>query len=314
MKEQSIEIQKYEIDKKYELQQSKLDTAKSVKVGNESLASISFLAEKFAKAGDLVPKEFRDSPEKCFVAIYKGATLGLDAFTSLQRIAVINGRATIWGDTALALVRKSGLLEIFEEEINEENGKLIAICKVKRKGDTKAHIERFSQDDAVKAGLWGKNVWNTHPKRMLKYKARAFALRDIFADILDGLHLKEEIEDEQMTDVTPPKNQWAQIADAAKADMKETFDTLGSRREPKIVVPQVVIANLKSYEDLQNEMCEIDNLADFEAFEVDTKKDFAQLKRTTSDDYRKLMAMLESIKKELVENNIDRTINAQSGE
>jgi len=198
-----LEIKKYELDKKYNLAEQKLEMAANVKVGNETLATITMLSDKFSRAGELIPKEFRDSPEKCFVAIYKGASLGLDAFTSLQRIAVVNGRATIWGDTALALVRKSGLLETFQEEILEENNKIVAICTVRRKGDAKDHTEKFSQDDAVKAGLWGKNVWNTHPKRMLKYKARAFALRDMFADILDGLHFKEEMEGEQMIDVSP---------------------------------------------------------------------------------------------------------------
>lgn len=113
--ENLLEIQKYEIDKKYELQQQKLDSASSIRVGNETLASISMLAEKFSKAGDMIPKEFQNQPEKCFAAIYKGAALGLDAFTSLQRIAVVNGRATIWGDAALGLVKNTGQLEHFKE-------------------------------------------------------------------------------------------------------------------------------------------------------------------------------------------------------
>jgi hypothetical protein len=187
------ELQRYEADKRFEIQQQKLDAAGAVRVGNENLASISMLAEKFSRAGELIPKEFRGEPEKCFVAIYKGASLGLDAFTSLQRIAVVNGRATIWGDTALALVRNSGLLAKFEEELIEKEGKMIARCVVQRIGE-KEHVSEFSQEDATKAGLWGSNVWAKYPKRMLKYRARAYGLRDIFADVLDGLYLKEEME------------------------------------------------------------------------------------------------------------------------
>lgn len=188
-----LEIQKYEIDKKFEIQQSKMDAAGQIRVGNENLASISLLADKFAKSGDMIPKDFQGNPEKCFAAIYKGASLGLDAFTSLQRIAVVNGRATIWGDTALALVRKSGLMTRFEEEIIDNNGKLTARCVVQRQNE-KEHISTFSQEEATNAGLWGANVWKKYPQRMLKYRARAYALRDIFADVLDGLYLKEEIE------------------------------------------------------------------------------------------------------------------------
>lgn len=209
--ENEIELKKFEIEKKIELQKQKLNEASNIMVGNLNLSSISLMADKFSKAGDMIPKEFQNQPDKCFVAIYKGASLGLDAFTSLQRISVVNNRATIWGDTALALVRKSGLLDKFKEEIIKESGKLKAVCTVKRKDEDEIVVE-FSQDDAEAAGLWGKNVWKSYPKRMLKYRARGFALRDCFADVLDGLYLKEEMEDSEdlsknnpIQDVTPKK-------------------------------------------------------------------------------------------------------------
>jgi hypothetical protein len=192
--EKSVEIQKYEIDKKFEIQQQKLGEATQIVVGRYNLTAISMLAEKFSKCSDMIPKDFQNNPEKCFAAIYKGATLGLDAFTSLQKIAIINGRATIWGDTALAVVRNSGLLEKFEETLIEENANMIARCVLKRVGE-KEYISEFTQADAVKAGLWTSNVWAKYPKRMLKYRARAYALRDIFPDVLEGLYLKEEIEE-----------------------------------------------------------------------------------------------------------------------
>src|SRR5262249_44127267 len=38
---------------------------------------------------------------------------------------------------------------------------------------------------------------------MLQMRARGFALRDAFADVLKGLHLREEFEDAQVFDITP---------------------------------------------------------------------------------------------------------------
>jgi len=218
---QDLTLEKYKIDKKFEISQNmaekKLEMSSLVKVGDVDLATISLLADKFARAGDLVPKEYQANPEKCFAAIYKGATLGLDAFTALAQIAVVNQRATIWGDTALALVRQSGLMSKFKEEITTRDGKLLATCTVQRKGEEE-NIEEYSQSDAEKAGLWDERVkikakagyemanpspWFKHPKRMLKYRARAFALRDIFPDVLQGLHLKEEMEGEDFKEVAP---------------------------------------------------------------------------------------------------------------
>jgi hypothetical protein len=52
--------------------------------------------------------------------------------------------------------------------------------------------------DARRAKLWNnpkKLPWVEHPKRMLKWRARAFAMRDGFADCLMGLSIREEVED-----------------------------------------------------------------------------------------------------------------------
>lgn len=223
----AIELKKYEIDKKFEVSQNiaekKLAMSALIRVGDSDLSVISLLADKFSRAGDMVPRDYQGNPEKCFAAIYKGATLGLDAFTSLSQIAVINGRATIWGDTALALVRNSGLLVKFKEEIVTKGNKLIAICTVQRKGEEES-IEEYCQSDAELAGLWGKNVWAKHPKRMLKYKARAFALRDTFPDVLQGLHFKEEMEGEDFRDVTPEQ-----------AISNETIDTIDTMQGLELV-------------------------------------------------------------------------------
>jgi hypothetical protein len=223
----NFNAEKYSIDKKFEVSQNmaekKLEMSSLVKVGDVDVATISLLADKFAKSGDMVPKEYQGKPEKCFAAIYKGATLGLDAFTALAQIAVVNQRATIWGDTALALVRKSGLMSKFKEEIVEEEGQLTAVCTVKRK-DEDEYVEKYTQADATLAGLWGRNTWAKHPKRMLKYRARAFALRDIFPDVLQGLHLKEEMEEEDFKDVKPKTNNFFQdqLDQAKNKDVKET--------------------------------------------------------------------------------------------
>lgn len=280
------ELKKYEIDKKYEISQNmaekKLKMSSDVFVGNENLANISLLADKFSKAGNMVPKEFQGQPDKCFAAIYKGASLGLDAFTSLQRIAVINGRATIWGDTALALVRKSGLMTKFKEEIFEENGKLIARCTVQRIYAHDESITEFSQEDAVKAGLWNQNTWAKYPKRMLKYRARAFALRDMFSDVLDGLHLKEEMEGEQIIkDATPNTGNYYQNQLKELTKEKETTE-----KSPVVDVTQKIPPQkeLEKQNDLQDTFFNLvkNNLEDKE-INLKDKKNFWHDKKIQID-------------------------------
>src|SRR5271169_5043266 len=60
-------------------------------------------SEYLAKS-DLAPKDFKDKPANVLIALQMGAELGLPPMAALQNIAVINGRPSLWGDAALAVV------------------------------------------------------------------------------------------------------------------------------------------------------------------------------------------------------------------
>ena len=161
------------------------------------------LAKAVCMAG-MAPKGL-DTPEKAMVAIMHGLEIGLTPMAALQRIAVVNGRPTIWGDGAVGLVRGSGLCEFIDEQIHGEGDKRIATCEAKRRGEKSPVVRSFSVQDAKQAGLWGKSgPWQQYPERMLQMRARAFALRDLFADVLGGLYLREELEDSSDQRKTPP--------------------------------------------------------------------------------------------------------------
>lgn len=173
------------------------------------------MASAFAASGMLPKTYYSDGKEaaggKAFTAMQIGAEVGLLPMQAIQSIAVVNGNATIWGDTQKGLVENSGLCEYIHESYEGElmldektpNPEFKAICATKRIGRAEVR-EEFTQADAKRAGLWGKSgPWTTHPKRMMRYKARAFVLRDVYPDVLKGLvHSREEMEGE-MLDVTP---------------------------------------------------------------------------------------------------------------
>jgi hypothetical protein len=155
-----------------------------------------FRFAKMVAASEFAPKDFRGKPESCLLAIQHGAEIGLSPMQSLQNIACINGRPAIWGDAALALVVGSHVCEYVTEGVDGEGDKMVAMCFAKRRGYEKATIVRFSVEDAKKAGLWGKSgPWTQYPKRMLQLRARGFALRDAFPDVLRGLVTAEEAQD-----------------------------------------------------------------------------------------------------------------------
>jgi hypothetical protein len=151
---------------------------------------------KMVANSEFAPKDFRGKPESCLLAIDLGSSIGLSAIQSLQSIAVINGRPTIWGDAALALVQSSPVCEYVREYLEGDGDNLTAVCEAKRQGYPSPSVSRFSVADAKKAGLWGKSgPWTQYPQRMLALRARGFALRNAFADALRGLITAEEARD-----------------------------------------------------------------------------------------------------------------------
>jgi hypothetical protein len=192
-----------------------------------------FRFAKMVAGSDFAPKDFRGKPESCLLAIQHGSEVGLSPMQSLQSIACINGRPSVWGDAALALVIGSPVCEYVRETVDGEGDAMVATCEAKRRGYEKASVVRFSVADAKKAGLWGKaGPWTQYSRRMLQMRARGFALRDAFPDVLRGLVTAEEAQDYPAAElarepareavVVIPKLEAMAVASATPDDMERS--------------------------------------------------------------------------------------------
>lgn len=160
----------------------------------QALTFAGYLAES-----QMVPKDFMGKPGNCLVAIQWGMELGLKPLQCMQNIAVINGRPSLWGDAVMALVLASPACKDVIERYEGEGDNYAAVCIAQRHGKADK-VARFSLVDAKAAGLLNKaGPWTQYRDRMLKMRARAFALRDQFADVLKGMAVAEEAMD------TPPE-------------------------------------------------------------------------------------------------------------
>jgi hypothetical protein len=142
----------------------------------------------------------RPDPQKIAIGILSGSEIGVPPMQALKGIAIINNRPSVWGDLAVALVQAKNVLAKMETiwlgDMTDETRK----CRVLiwRKGQEHPYEGEFSIADAKRAGLWNnhrKRPWIEYPERMLFNRARAFALRDGFADCLSGLAIAEEAQD-----------------------------------------------------------------------------------------------------------------------
>jgi hypothetical protein len=131
--------------------------------------------------------------------IQAGMEMGLKPMMAIRSLTVsTRGEIGVPGDLALAMVRSSPLYESYREYYTGREGsdEFAAVVAVKRKGEPE-QTESFSVADAKRAGLWGKKdtPWVNYPRRMLKYRARGFILRDVFGDVLQGFYITEELDD-----------------------------------------------------------------------------------------------------------------------
>lgn len=201
-------------------------------------------------ASDLCPRGFK-KPEQVMLALEAGAELGLRPFQSLQALAVINGKVSIYGDALKAIVEASPECEYIVETVEGEGEKMIACCKAKRRNRPQECIRFFTYQDAKLAGLLGKDTYKQFPKRMFQMRARSYCLRDQFADLLCGLVAVEEVQDYdaiegQLVSGAPAPQQGVQsLLEAMDADDAEQ----GSDDYPHASTPWDLIENTKDDEE-----------------------------------------------------------------
>jgi len=165
----------------------------------KSIEEVFRLAEGICKA-DLAPSSYSRDASKVMIGLMKALELGAPPLQGLAGIAIINGRPAVWGDLAVALCQSKGLLVNHSVEWTGEypNDDFGCTYKVWRKGQENPYVGTFTIGDAKTAKLWAnpqKMPWVQYPKRMLANRARAFALRDGFADHLAGMAIAEEAMD-----------------------------------------------------------------------------------------------------------------------
>ena len=134
---------------------------------------------------------------KAMAVISYGKALGLSPEMSLTHCMNVNGHMSIYGDAINAIIYSSGLLKKKVEYFDEET--MTAVCTIERKDIAGEETRTFSFEDAKVAGLWGKGVWKQYPKRMAQMRARGFAYRDVFPDLLHGLITTEEARDMELS-------------------------------------------------------------------------------------------------------------------
>lgn len=141
------------------------------------------------------------SPETAVVMMLTGASLGLPPVTALRGIHVLQGRAVLSSDLLVAVVLRSGQCDYWRPvEVTAER----CVIETRRRGHAEPIRHTWTIEMARKATLAGKGTWQQFPAAMLRARCSAELARMVYPDVLFGVYVEGEIEDEHRTHAAEP--------------------------------------------------------------------------------------------------------------
>lgn len=148
------------------------------------------LSQRIAQT-EFVPTALRGRPEAVMAAILVGHEAGISPMQSLAKIHIIEGRPAFSAELMRGLIFAAG-----HEFWIEESSSTRCVVGGKRAGSERETRVTWTLDDAQRAGLKGKKVWQSYPTAMLLARATAALARAVFPDVLAGLsYTAEELSD-----------------------------------------------------------------------------------------------------------------------
>ena len=230
------------------------------------------------------------SLNRAMATISYGKALGLTPEMSLTHCMNVNGHMSIYGDAINAIIYSSGLLKRKTEYFDEET--MTAVCIIERKDVAGEETRTFSFEDAKIAGLWGKGVWRQYPKRMAQMRARGFAYRDVFPDLLHGMITTEEAMDMQLSGAGGYSDVVA-VAKVKKVVPAEPVKNSGVKAIPQKPAVSMTVNDFISLDDVREGLTAVTTEKELKDYYLSIKKSISP------DDAGAVVSMFADVKKML---------------
>ena len=211
-------------------------------------------AYKFAcimAKSDIVPSHYRGKPENTFIAVQTAYRMNLDPMQVMQNTYVVSGKLGMVSAFAISLANGSGLFDSgirYRVEGSGENLKVTAYTNLKKTGEEISYTITMKE---ARAEGWTKNAkYQSLPELMLRYRAATLLIRTHAPEVLNGMHMVEEIEDVVIStrDVTPKSQSISSKLDSVLFHQEE---------EVKDIEPNETLAELLELIKLHNVSSEI---------------------------------------------------------
>lgn len=131
------------------------------------------------------------SPEEAFMRILFGQERGFTAAQSLELVFIVNGKPGVEAKTIVGRCLQYSECEYFEPV---EVTAVRSTWKTKRKGRDEQKVT-WTIEMAQRAKLTEKDIWKQYPENMLQWKAAMNLARQVYPEIVTGLHVPDELRD-----------------------------------------------------------------------------------------------------------------------
>lgn len=187
---------------------------KALAIVPKDIGEIQTFADILSKS-TLLPAALRGKTPDIVVSILAGQELGLAPMAAIRGVHVVQGKPLLSADTMVGLCMSSGLCEYFS--VVEETATHVTY-ETKRKGSPYPQRFTWSDEDTKAAGLNTKDNWRLHKRQMRRARCRAVLARDVFPDVLAGIHDPDEIQVEARPYTPPTDAIDAEIVDTSAMD------------------------------------------------------------------------------------------------
>jgi hypothetical protein len=183
------------------------------------IGPVSSLAEQVSNT-DFVPAALRGKPAAVAAAILFGRELDMPPMQALNQVHVIDGRPSLTAEHKRAMVLEKGhLLTVVGDGGSATATGRRLLWRHPETGEPiygEPSTVTWTLAMATVAGLTGKKNWQKHPRQMLKARATAELINDMFPDITHGLATSEEVQDEDAVPSSAPTPATEKVSRASK--------------------------------------------------------------------------------------------------
>ena len=176
---------------------------------------------------EFVPADKRGKNDLIWASIFKGRSIGIDDFSAINEIHIVNGKPGLSAALAAAVARRRG--HIIDGELNATSATAHGI-----RADNGAEMSvTFTMEDAKAAELASKKVWKQYPQSMLWARAVTQLCRALFSDcFVGGVYTPEELGADFAVDEDVIEHQPAPFDSGELPDRPEVDGLAGPADEP----------------------------------------------------------------------------------